>query len=268
MTPGILSDMTIDEVRAFDPQLVVFGVGSTEPHGPALPYGTDYFCCDYIARRATLRANELGGRVLMYPTLPVGNNVNFKAWPFACRISVRTLMLTLEDIIEALEEDGIRKIVLLNGHGGNTAAMHAVCREHFDRTPADRRAFVCVTSSMPDREALAAITHPSDHGGEGETSRQMYVRPEAVRAEKLDNFPRGVPTIKMLDGPRVHWVRPWHLHYPVSAGGDARASSPEKGKPIIESGIENLAKFLAELSQAPWHPDFPYPPRASTQAAK
>lgn len=168
---GILEEMTIDEVREFNPEVVLFGVGSTEPHGPILPYGTDFFQCDGLCRRAAKRANEMGARVLMYPTLPISNNVNFKPFPFVCRISVRTLMLVVLDIIKALEEDGIRKIVLVNGHGGNTDTLRAALREHFDRTKAEERAFVCMAGAMPSREALTAMEHPNEHGGEGETSR-------------------------------------------------------------------------------------------------
>ena len=259
MTSGILSEMTIDQVRQFHPEVVIFGVGSTEPHGPALKYGTDTGYIDYVARRVTVGANERGARILMYPTLPIGNNVNFTAWPFVCRISIRTLMLTLLDIIEALEADGVRKIVLLNGHGGNTDAMSAVLREHYGKTPADRRAFVCLTGSMPSAEALAMIEHPSDHGGEDETSRNMYARPETVDTAKLADFGRGTPVIDQLESPSIRWVRPWHLHYPVSAGGDARKSSAEKGKALVESSIKELVKFLVELSNTPWHSDFPYP---------
>ena len=151
---GILSEMTVDDVRAFKPEVVVVGVGSTEPHGPILPYGTDFFQTDGLCRRAVARANEKGARVLMYPTLPIGNNVNFKPFPFACRVSVRTLMLTLLDIIQALEEDSIRKVVLVCGHGGNSDAMNAVLREHFGQTPPGQRAFVCMTTGMlPARSA-------------------------------------------------------------------------------------------------------------------
>jgi creatinine amidohydrolase len=170
-------------------------------------------------------------------------------------------MLVLLDIIEAVEADGIRKVVLLDGHGGNTDAMNATLREHFGRTPADRRAFVCMTTSLPSKEAMAVVEHPSMHGGESETSRQMYIRPEGVDASKLADFPVGVPTLRSLANPGIHWVRPWHLHYPVSAGGDARKSSREKGRTLVESGIEGLVSFLVELSQTPWHPDFPYPAR-------
>ena len=67
MASGILAERTLEEVRALAPEVVVLGVASTEPHGPILPYGTDFFYCDDLCRRA-----------------------------------VRTLMLTLPDIIAAL----------------------------------------------------------------------------------------------------------------------------------------------------------------------
>ncbi len=53
MLSGILQEMTIEDVRAFEPEIVLLGVGSTEPHGPVLPYGTDTFQVDALCRRAT-----------------------------------------------------------------------------------------------------------------------------------------------------------------------------------------------------------------------
>ena len=259
MTPGILQEMTIDDVKAFGTEVVLIGVASTEPHGPIVPYGSDFWQCDAICRKAVTRANANGARVLMYPTLPIGNNVNFKHFPFACRIGVRTLMLTLLDIIQAVEEDGIRKVVLVNGHGGNTDAMRAVLREHFDRTPEDRRAFVCITGGMPSREALDAIEHPSEHGGESETSRNLYLHEHLVRKDKLQELPFGKPMIDALAENRVHWVRPWYLHMPMGGGGETRKASKEKGEALIETGADGLAAFLVELSKTPWNPKFPYP---------
>ena len=262
MISGILEVMTMDDVGALAPEVVVLGVASTEPHGPILPYGTDFFQCDAVCRKAVVRANEQGGRVLMYPTLPIGNNVNFKPFPFACRMSVRTLMRVLLDIIQALEEDGIRKIVLVDGHGGNTDAVQATLREHFDVTPPDRRAFVCMTRAPASSEALAMIEMPSDHGGESETSRILYLRPELVRTERLQNLPIGRPFVESIAEGQVFYVRPWHLHVPMGGGGETRKSSAEKGKALIESAVDNLADLLVELSKAPWNPHFPYPPDA------
>lgn len=253
--------MTIDDVRAFDPQVVVLGVASTEPHGPSMPYGTDTFQCDALCRLAVIRANEQGARALMYPTLPIGNNVNFKPFPFACRMKVRTLMLLLLDIIEALEEDGIRKIVLVDGHGGNTDTIRAAMREHFERTPTDRRAFVCITRGQPSAEAWAAIEHASNHGGEHEACRQLHLNADLVRQDKFQDQPFGTPLTKITERPSVYYVRPWNRYVPLSGGGDTRAATADKGRAIIESAADNLAKLLLELSNTPWNPEFPYPPQ-------
>ncbi len=262
MASGILEEMTIDEVREFQPEVVVLGVASTEPHGPHLPYGTDFFQTEGLVRRAVTKANAQGARALMYPTLAIGNNVNFKAFPLDCRVRVRTLMNVLLDVIEALEEDGIRKIVLVNGHGGNTDTIRAALREHMGRhrpEPARVGAFVCMAGSFTSRAASAAIEHPSDHAGENETSRMLYLQPNLVHTDKFREQPIGRPFVESIAAGKVHYVRPWHLHVPLSGGGETRQSSAEKGKGLIESGSDGLAEFLVELTHAPWGPNFPYP---------
>ncbi len=258
MASGILEEMTVDDVRALDPEVVVLGVGSTEPHGPIIPYGTDFFQCDGLCRRAVQRANEKGARVLMYPTLPIGNNVNCKTIPFACRIGVRTLMLTVLDIIRAVEEEGIRKIVLVNGHGGNTDALRAALREHFDGTPTERRAFVCITEGMPSKDAAGALEHGSPHGGESETCRIMYLRPDLVRTENLQDLPMSTPVLESLAQDRIFYVKSWYAYLPMGGGGETRQSTAEKGKALVESGADGLTEFLVELSNAPWKPNFPF----------
>jgi creatinine amidohydrolase len=239
---GILTEMTIEQVRAMEPEVVALGVGSVEPHGPALPYGTDYFQCDAVVRRGVELANAGGARALMYPTLPIGCNVNFKAWPFACRIRVQTLMATLLDIISALEEDGIRKVVLYDGHGGNTDAIRATLRAHFDAAAPDRRAFVCMASSP------------------AEASRMLHLRGDLVRADKLGDLKFGKLAVEGLAESGAHFVRPWDRHVPASAGGDARKASAEKGRKIIEAEAEHLAALLTGLSRTPWTEAFPYEP--------
>ncbi|MFW6059204.1 MAG: creatininase family protein [Phycisphaeraceae bacterium] len=266
MANGILQEMTIEQVRAFDPQVAIVCIASTEPHGPHLPYGTDFFSGDAICRHAVVRANERGARVLMYPTIPVGNNVNFKQFPFACRMRVRTLMLLVLDVIEALEEDGIRKIVLLNSHGGNTDTLRAVLREHVDRqkpTEQGERAFVCMINGfeMESPEAAAKIEHASDHAGESETSLMMHLQPELVREEKLTSLPMHGPDVAALRELPVHFVRPWHRYMPRSGGGELGASTAEKGKALLDSRAEHIAQALADLSQAKWSTDFPYADR-------
>jgi len=258
---GVLEEMTIREVEAFDPEVVVFGIGSTEPHGPHLPYGTDVFQVDELCRRTVTRANDRGGSALMYPTLPIGNNVNFEAYPFACRIGVRTLMDVVLDVIEAIEAEGVRKVVLVNGHGGNTDTLRATLREHAGRNRPGEGAFVCLTgalaSSSTDPDHI--VDHPSPHAGESETSRVMHLRPDLVREDELDAFPMQDPTVEGLDSDRVEFVPPWHGLMPESAGGETRESSAEKGAAIIDETADWLADFLVDLGDAGIHAEFPYP---------
>jgi len=258
---GTLQEMTIDEVEELDPEVTVLGIGSTEPHGQHLPYGTDFYQVDGLCRRAVSRANERGASALLYPVLPIGNNVNFKDYPFACRIGVDTLKQTILDIIEALEEDGIRKIVLVNGHGGNPATLRAALRENTGRGSPDEGAFVCLTSTYraPPDEALEEIEHPSDHGGESETSRMLYLRPDLVREDEFKYYPTRESTLDKLEDPdRVVWVKDWPSYLPESAGGETRESSEEKGEKLVEGAANWLADLLVDLDKTPME-DLPYP---------
>ena len=258
---GILEEMTIEEVRELKPEVVVLPIGSTEPHGPHLPYGTDTFETEAHCRRAVTAANQSGARVLLYPTLPISNNVNFKAFPFACRIRVRTLMNVVLDIVEALEEDGIRKIVIVNWHGGNPDTLQAAIREHTERHRPGEGAFLCMVGlgSFASRETWQCIEHSSPHAGESETSLMLHLRPDLVRTDKLDNFPINEPVLEPLKNGSVFFVRQWHGLMPESGGGETRASSAEKGKQVMEEVVNGLAQYLTDLSAAQWHPGFPFP---------
>ena len=260
MASGILAEMTIDQVRAFRPEVVVLGVASTEPHGPVLPYGTDYFQCDAVVREGVTQANAAGAGALMYPTLPIGNNVNFKAFPFACRIGVQTLMQVVLDVIAALEEDAVRKIVLFSGHGGNTDALRAALRAHAQsKGPHPKGAFVCLTSYPPEHFRKSdLVEHPSDHGGEREVSMMMHLQGELVHKDSLGVHKWGELAVKSLAQEGVYFVKPWHLHVPDSAGGDVRKASASKGRQLVQEAGSRLAKLLVELSAAKWTESFPF----------
>jgi len=260
MSSGILMEMTIEEVEAFQAEVVVLGIGSVEPHGPHLPYGTDYYQCKGTVRRAVELANRRGARALMYPVLPIGNNVNVKARPFTCRISVQTLMQTVLDILQAVAEDGVRKIVIYNGHGGNTDCLHATLRAFTDTQPANGGVFVCLAGDPPEVGRPPLVDKPSPHGGESETSRMLHLRGDLVRSDKIGVMPFGKLAVEALSGGGHFFVRPWHRQCPDSGVGDATGASAEKGEKIIEAEARHLAELLVQLSQAKWTDAFPFEP--------
>ena len=250
---GVLEEMTLEDVRAFKPRVVVLPLGSTEPHGAHLPYGTDTFEVADVARNGVVAANRRGARALLYPTLPITNNANFRKFPFACRIGVRTLMSVLVDIVTQCKEDGVMKVVLVNGHGGNTGAIPAAMRE---LAGMDNMPFVCCAEALTSPEFKNPIEHPSDHAGESETSRVMHLRPELVKSSKFKNYPFGRVKIPALR--HASFIRPWHLYIPASAGGETRKSSAAKGRSIQTEMAKTLAQLLVELAEAKWDERFPY----------
>ncbi|MCZ6632600.1 MAG: creatininase family protein [bacterium] len=253
---GILEEMTIDDVRGLKPNVGVVPIGSTEPHGPALPYGTDSFQVTSTAYGGTRRANELGGRVVCLPTQRISLNNNFYKFPFACRMQVPTFMSLLKDLVDLCEHEGVHRIVFVNGHGGNPDVIRAVQRD----LAAREGLFTCLigTGTCASEEARSVWENRSDHAGEEETSQVLYLRPDLVREDQIKVNPQVKPKLEVLNEFRVEFVRPWHLYIPASAGGDATKASAEKGKTVLESAIEGTGRFLAELSKAPESDTFPY----------
>lgn len=254
--PGVLEEMTIEEVVALRPNVAVIPLGSTEPHGPALPYGTDSYRAEAEAYAAARLANARGGRVIALPAQRIALNNNFRKLPFACRISVPTLLALLEDLVDFLAAEGIERIVILNGHGGNPETIQAALR-HLARRDGP---FVCLLGAgqCATREAKAAIEAPSDHAGEGETAAILHLRGDLVRTDRLGDHPPVPPDFAPLGEVGAWFVRPWHRYLPDSCGGDSRAATAAKGQALCETSADRLADFLAALSQAAGYREFPY----------
>jgi creatinine amidohydrolase len=257
-TNGLLETMTISGVEKFRPEVVVIPLGSTEPHGPHLPYGTDTLIVDGVTAEAVRIANESGARVLRLPPLPIGNNVNFKGFPFACRISVETLTAVIMDLVSFVHEEGVRKIVLVNGHGGNDSTIKACQRRIYDRFQQDLFVCSCSTWQFSVETYKTLFTDGSPHAGDYETSMVQHFAPHLVVTSALAPAEMHRATIPELRQD-VHWVKAWHHHMPSSCGGRPDQASAEKGKTFAADCTAKLGAFLVNLSREPWHPRFPFP---------
>jgi creatinine amidohydrolase len=255
---GKLEEMTIDEVRDFQAEVAVFPLGSTEPHGPHLAYGTDTVIASGGAGAAVREANSRGARVLELPCLPIGNNVNFKAYPLACRIRVETLEAVLCDMADFLREEAIRKLVFLNAHGGNVAALQAALRRIHDRHAGELFACGCSISAFRKRGSPEVFNDHSPHAGDYETSLVLHLAPGLVRRERSVPTAMVEPDLAGLGNGAIQWVKPWHEFMPASCGGRPDLATEEKGREYFEDCVRGFADFLVELSAAPWHPRFPY----------
>src|SRR5919109_1576825 len=111
----ILGEQSHAFVREQSWEVAVLPFGATEPHNLHMPYGTDTFQVEAIARRACEQAYNAGARVVLLPAVPFGVNTNHLKIPGGLALSVRptTLLAVLTDLVDSLERQGVRKLVLL-----------------------------------------------------------------------------------------------------------------------------------------------------------
>src|SRR5947209_18639684 len=117
MREWVLAESNHSLVRAQRWEAAVLPFGATEPHNLHMPYGTDNFQVEEIGSRACERAYHAGAPVVLLPAMPFGVNTNHLKVPGAVALSVTptTLLHLLADLVDALERQGVHKLVLLNG---------------------------------------------------------------------------------------------------------------------------------------------------------
>jgi len=259
VSPGLLETMTITEVRSFQPEVMVIPLGSTEPHGPHLPYGTDTILADGLTREAVALANLQDARILRLPPLPFGNNVNFKDFPFACRLRVETLMAVIGDLVTFAVEEGVKKILIVNCHGGNEATVNSALRSLFDRFQNTAFVGACGFGAFSENLYGELFFDGSPHAGDFETSVMMHYEPGLVRDGERRPAAMNSPILEALTSGRISSVRNWAQLMPESCGGRPDEATVEKGRHFAQADAAGLADFLVTLSRSPWHPGFPYP---------
>jgi creatinine amidohydrolase len=256
MREWILAEQNHAFVRQQTWQVAVLPFGATEPHNLHMPYGTDNFQVEQIGQRACAHAYQAGARVLLLPTVPYGVNTNHLQVPgaLACSVTPTTLLRLITDLVDSLERQGLLKLVLLNGHGGNE--LKPLMREIYHRT----RVFLCLC----DWYRMAADVYPKifrepgEHADEVETSLGLAFFPDLIRLELADD---GAARPSRLDAINRGWVsitRPWHLLTKNTGLGNPAAASADKGRKLMDVLVERLGSFLIQLASTPLDETFPY----------
>jgi len=159
------------------------------------------------------------------------------------------------DVVRTCERNGVRKIVLLNGHGGNTHVLQAALRElgsDFDRFVGMAEQFTL----SHDVEEAVRETADTGHACEIETSVMLCLAPEHVKMEEAK--PVQIRQ-SILSENRIFFVNPWHLYTAGhSAIGDPTKATADKGQRMIDAAVDRFAQALKELSDAPIDELFPY----------
>jgi creatinine amidohydrolase len=259
MRPWKLSECNYAHVREQSYEVAVLPLGATEPHNLHLPYGTDILEADVVGERICQAAHARGAKVVLLPTIPYGTETNMRQLPLAMNLNPSTLNAVLTDLFQSLVGSGIRKIVVLNSHGGNE--IKPLLRELYGRI--DACLFLCNWYSILGAQYSEIFEQPEDHAGEMETSFAMAFFPEMIGRNPDGSLlaDQGRVRPMQLEALRKGWVsitRPWHLLTTNAGAGNPHAATADKGHRLMGIVVERLAAFLVELSAATLDEYFPF----------
>jgi creatinine amidohydrolase len=243
--PYLLADCTWDAVRQARYDVAVLPWGATEAHNRHLPYATDTIQVDAIATEAARLAWQADAPVLVLPAVPFGVQTTQRDIPFCLNLNPSTQQAILVDLLETIEQHGIRKMVILNGHGGND--FKQIIREVQPRTPVVlvQVHWYAVVDPTP------FFDEPGDHAGELETSLMQAVAPSLVGP--LDAAGDGAARPSRLAAVREGWAwlpRRWTEVTRDTGVGDPRAATAAKGARYFAAVTAKIASFLVELAGA------------------
>ncbi len=233
--------------------IAVLPLAAVEQHGPHLPLGVDSFIAEaYVARVRNILPDELP--VTFLPVQRIGVSVEHLAYPGTLTLSAATAIATWTELGESLARCGVRKLVLVTSHGGNTAAMELVARDLRARL-----GMLAVTVGWhrfgyPEGAFSVKEKKHGIHGGDIETSLMLAAVPETVRMEKA---PNAIPaTVAMaLEFKWLGAYRPagfaWMTQDINATGaiGDATLASAAKGEAALIHGAQAFVELLREVDR-------------------
>jgi creatinine amidohydrolase len=245
MKPYILEETNWKQIKNQKYDVAILPWGATEPHNYHLPYGTDSLETEKIAEEAAEKAWNKGAKVMVLPTIPLGiQNMGQIELPFCLHTRLSTQQMILEDILSALHNQGIRKFVLMNGHGGND--FKQIVR---DLQPEFPDMFISIVEWFKLFPNAQHFEEDGDHANEMETSVIMHYFPELVLPLEEAGDGKGKKfKLKSLQE-KVAWTpRRWDKVSDDTGVGNPKKASAEKGKKFLDDVTTKIASFLIELA--------------------
>lgn len=248
---------TATELRTLgqeDGSIVIVPVGSVEQHGDHLPVSTDTILVDAVAH---LGAERVADEVPIAVTPPVWGGYSPHHLPFGGTITLdfETLKHVLEDVATSVLDNGFDALLLLNGHGGNSALVSGVTSTIGTAHP---EAEVLSTTYLELAQPFIDDVRESEpggmgHGGEFETSLMLHLRPELVETDDapaayLDE-PYEQALDDMMEGGPVTVYRSFEEYSESGAIGDPALASAEKGQELFDRLGDELADLLTAIHE-------------------
>ena len=257
MMKVLFEEMTREQIEEIAPRAIgVLPTAATEQHGPHMAVGTDTLLCTTVARRA---AEAAADRVPVVITPPLAFGSSFHHYPFGgvLTLTSATFMGVVAEVVEGLSRTGFRKVVILNGHGGNSDHIGVVSQDAVNRLGLPLVAASCnywdlCRDALVEQDLIPASRIPG-HAGQFETSLVLALRPDWVdetARQRVDDVSAADVGLDVdLTGAVVQshgtWQRgPGHTDDPAAA-------TPELGAAMLEVIVPEVARFFREFARVP-----------------
>lgn len=248
-------DLTTEEFRGVDPEktIAVLPIAAVEQHGPHLPISTDTEIALGMIRE-TLKLLPDDSRALFLPVQAVGKSNEHLRSPGTLTLTAETAIRAWSEIGESVCRAGVRKLVMVNSHGGNVDVISIVAREL--RVRLGMLAVACQWSRLGSPAGLytAEESAVGIHAGDMETSMMLHFRPDLVDMSKARNFaPTTIEIAKTFE-----FLRPtgftafgWMAQdlHTDGAAGDASRGTAEKGRLTAEFRAKAFVQLLSDVER-------------------
>ena len=233
--------------------IAVLPLAATEQHGPHLPVGTDVMIAQaYLARVRELLPDKIPATFL--PLQPVGISTKHIDYPGTLTLPTEVALKTWMALGESVARAGIKKLVMVTSHGGNSAAMTLVAQDL-----RARHGLLAVTTAWSRLSAAEGLFAAEElrhgiHGGAVETSIMLARYKQHVRADKIANFrPTSIAMEKDYRWLSAHRPAPfaWQAQdlHSSGAAGDATMASAEKGEMLLDHSAHAFCELLADVDK-------------------
>lgn len=260
MRPYILAETNFTQVKDCAYEVAVLPMGATEPHNLHLPYGTDTFQAEAISARVCEAAWNRGAKVIMLPAIPYGTETNQAKCRLSMNVNPSTLAMVIKDLIASLDGHGIRKLVIVNSHGGNE--FKPLLRELHGTTPV--QIFLCDWFRGLTADVQKTIFEDAgDHAGEMETALGLaffdeFVLKQADGTIAADDGAVNTTRFAAINSGWVNITRAWHLLTTNTGSGNPFPATAEKGEQLMQVIVERLSEFLVKLAESSVDEQFPF----------
>lgn len=242
-------ELTAEELRgkAAENAIVVLPVASMEQHGPHLPVGVDTILCEGVCK-AGAEAVDADVPVVVAPTLWCGMAEHHMAFGGTFTFDIPTYRAVLLALLKSIDRHGFKRVLIVNGHGGNIAALNAFLPDFARETRLTLRAATYFELAASELAPVLEDQTTVHHACEVETSLMMVLAPGTVKHERL---PEALGAMGNSKRPSGWYLVPTRFRSfkdvtPSGVLGDARRASRDKGEKLLALCVDGLAATLRD----------------------